>query len=109
MKGKIVLIPFPFTDLSFAKLRPALIIHEGKRDVIVAFISSRIPDEISKKEVLITSRHPSFRRTGLKTSSIIKLDKIATVLKEFIVGELGEIDENLRKEINERLAMIFRI
>ena len=75
----------------------------------MAFISSRIPDEISKTEVLITSRHPSFRRTGLKTSSIIKLDKIATVLKEFIVGELGEIDENLRKEINERLAMIFRI
>jgi len=88
MKGKIVLIPFPF---------------------IVAFISSRIPDEISKTDVLVTLEYPSFKRTGLKTSSIIKLDKVATVLKEFIVGELGEIDENLRKDINERLAMIFRI
>lgn len=109
MKGKIVLVPFPFTDLSFAKLRPALIIHEGKRDVVVAFISSRIPAEISDTDVMITSKHPAFKRTGLKTDSAIKLDKIATILKELIVGELGEIDENLRKEINEKLAKIFRI
>jgi len=93
MKGKIVLIPFPFTDLSFAKLRPVLVIHEGKRDVIVAFISSRIPAEISETEVMITSKHPVFKSTGLKTDSVIKLDKIATTLKELIVGELGEIDE----------------
>jgi len=42
MKGKIVLVPFPFKDLTAAKLRPALIIHEGKEDVIVAFISSKV-------------------------------------------------------------------
>ncbi len=95
MKGKIVLIPFPFTDLTIAKLRPALVIHEGKRDVVVTFISSRIPAEVSATDVLITSKHPAFRKTGLKTDSVIKLDKIATVLKELIVGELGEIDENL--------------
>ncbi len=109
MKGKIVLIPFPFTDLTVAKLRPALVIHEGKRDVVVAFISSRIPAEISDTDVLITSKHPAFKRTGLKVDSVIKLDKIATVLKNLITGELGEIDENLRKEINEKLAMIFKI
>ncbi|MCD6473800.1 MAG: type II toxin-antitoxin system PemK/MazF family toxin [Thermoplasmata archaeon] len=109
MKGKIVLIPFPFIDLSFAKLRPALIIYEGKRDVVVAFISSRIPAEISETDVMITSKHPAFKKTGLKTDSVIKLDKIATILKELIVGELGEIDENLRKEINEKLAKIFGI
>ncbi len=28
MKGKIVLTPFPFTDSSFVKLRPALVIHK---------------------------------------------------------------------------------
>jgi len=43
MKGKIVLIPFPFTDLTAAKMRPALVLHEGRKDVIVAFISSRVP------------------------------------------------------------------
>ena len=41
MKGKIVAIPFPFTDLKGAKVRPALVIYEGHEDVIVAFISSK--------------------------------------------------------------------
>jgi mRNA interferase MazF len=39
MKAKIVLVHFPFTDLSGSKLRPAIIIHESEQDVIAAFIS----------------------------------------------------------------------
>ncbi len=30
MKGKIVLVPFPFMDLTATKLRPALVIYELK-------------------------------------------------------------------------------
>ena len=32
MKGKIVLAPFPFTDLAAAKLRPALVIVKGEME-----------------------------------------------------------------------------
>jgi len=39
-KGDIVLIKFPFTDLSGSKLRPALVLVESGNDVIVAFITS---------------------------------------------------------------------
>jgi len=53
MKGKIVLVPFPFTDLTAAKLRPALVIHESERDVIIAFISSKVPPKSSESEVVI--------------------------------------------------------
>ncbi len=53
MKGKIVLITFPFTDLTSAKMRPALIIHSSKNDVIVAFISSRLPGNGSSNNVVI--------------------------------------------------------
>ena len=48
MKGKIVLVPFPFTDLTAAKLRPALVIYGGEKDIIVAFISSKIAPELSE-------------------------------------------------------------
>jgi mRNA interferase MazF len=59
MKGKIVLVPFPFTDLTAAKLRPALVIYESEKDVVMAFISSKISSELSDVDVLITKNHDS--------------------------------------------------
>jgi len=109
MKGKIVLVPFPFTDLTAAKLRPALVIYEGEKDVVMAFVSSKIPSELSEVDILITKNHTSFRKAGLKVDSVIKLDKIATVLKDLIVGELGEVDEKLRQEVNQKLKRIMEI
>ena len=109
MKGKIVLVPFPFTDLTAAKLRPALVIYEGERDVVMAFISSKIPSELSEVDILITKDHASFRKAGLKVDSVIKLDKIATVLKDLIVGELGEVDEKLKQEVNQKQKRIMEI
>jgi len=109
MKGKIVLVPFPFTDLTAAKLRPALVLYEGEKDVILAFISSKIPDNVSDLDVLILSSQNGFIKTGLKTDSIIRLDKLATILKDLVVGELGEIDDSIKQEINDKLIKIIRL
>lgn len=103
MKGKLVLVPFPFTNLTAAKLRPALVLYEGEKDAVLAFISSKTPFESSDTEILVTQGHPGFKKTGLKRDSVIRLDKIATVLKELIVGELGELDEKLKQEVNKKL------
>ena len=58
---------------------------------------------------MINDGHPGFKRVGLKVDSVIKLDKIATILKDLIVGELGELDEGLRKESNHKLKRITEI
>jgi mRNA interferase MazF len=39
-KGDIVLIPFPFSDLSGSKLRPAVVLVESELDITVCFITS---------------------------------------------------------------------
>jgi mRNA interferase MazF len=109
MKGKIVLLPFPFTDLTTAKLRPALIIHEGKEDVVVAFISSKVQSELSEADVLVSKKDVGFKESGLKVDSLIKLDKIATVLKDLIVGELGELDVESRREVNQKLTKMLEL
>ena len=109
MKGKFVLLPFPFTDLTKAKLRPALILFESTKDVIVSFISSKIPNIVLDTEILLTVNNKDFQLSGLKTDSVIKLDKIATILKDLIIGEIGEAGDNLRKEVNTKLSKILQI
>lgn len=109
MKGKIVLIPFPFTDLTATKLRPALVLHEGDHDVVLAFISSKTHARTGSAEVIIPTSHAGFLKSGLKVDSVIRLDKIATVLKDLMVGELGELDDDLKAEVNTKLAALFRL
>ena len=42
IKGEIVLIPFPFTDLSGIKNRPALVLVENEDDITVSFITTQL-------------------------------------------------------------------
>jgi mRNA interferase MazF len=108
LRGKIVLIPFPFTDLTATKLRPALILYEGEKDVIVAFISSRT-EKPKATDITIDEKHPEFKQTGLKLTSVIKLDKVATISKTLIVGEIGEVGTKIKKEINRKIAEVYTL
>ncbi|MCW3982452.1 MAG: type II toxin-antitoxin system PemK/MazF family toxin [Candidatus Bathyarchaeota archaeon] len=108
MKGKIVLITFPFTDLTSTKLRPALVLYESEKDVMVVFISSR-KAKATSKDVMIAEKHPEFKQTGLKVDSFLKIEKIATLSKRLIVGELGHVGPKLRKEINSKVTKALKL
>lgn len=104
-KGHIVLIPFPFTDLSGQKVHPALVLHVSRgEDCVVAFISSR-PDKRTPFDIHIT---PSIAN-GLKVESIIKVDKIATLQKKIVIGELGIAESSVRKVVDTALRKLFQI
>ncbi len=59
--------------------------------------------------MLIGEDHPGFKRTGLKRGSVVRLDKVATVLKDLVIGELGDLDAELREDVNQRLRKIFEV
>jgi mRNA interferase MazF len=109
MKGKFVVVPFPFTDLSSIKRRPALVLHETKYDIVVAYISSVIPSATSSEDVLVRQSQASFALTGLLSDSVIMLDKLATVEKALVIRILGEVDDDLKAEINPKLATCYRL
>ena len=89
--GMIVLIPFPFTDLSSSKVRPALIISSGNQgdDVVVCFISSGL----KAKGLEVSEGTPEFLSSGLKVDPVVRFDKIATLNKKLILGELGYLSD----------------
>ncbi|MCD6012011.1 MAG: hypothetical protein K0Q79_1873 [Flavipsychrobacter sp.] len=107
-RGTIVLTKFPFTDLSSVKRRPGIVVSQsvsGENDVIIAFISSVIPVNSEGTDYIIASTHIDFLETGLKKSSIIKLNKIATINSSLISGEIGSASAAIMKEVDARLKM----
>ena len=107
-RGTVVLTPFPFTDLSGAKVRPAVVVSPSDRpaeDVIPAFISSVKPLALLPADLPIATSHPDFPGSGLKVASIVKCDKLATVQGRMILGELGALSPGLLVELNARLRV----
>lgn len=78
--GNIILVPFPFSELTNIKVRPAVVISTTKdkyEDLIVSAISSVIPDSISANEIIIESNSIN----NLRVKSVLKVDRIVTKKK----------------------------
>lgn len=102
--GDVVLVTFPFTNLKGEKLRPSVIIstdevHQDTSNYTLLFISSVIVEPLSAYELLFDEAHPDFKKSGLKKRSIFKANKIATVQKALIKRKLGELGNQIRKEL----------
>ena len=103
-KGDIVLIPFPFTDLSGNKLRPAVILIDTDYDLTICFITTQVKWKESTDIELLPSPN-----NGIKKPSLIRLSKIATVDKSLTVGKLGELDQIEILELNTKLKRLFQL
>ncbi len=105
-RGTIVLTKFPFTNLKSSKRRPAIVVsksNEKKDDVILAFISSVIPEPVSETDLVIDKTNKDFSKSGLKKQSVIKADKLIMLNKSIFTGELGIVSSNTLKQLNEKL------
>lgn len=84
--GTIVLTRFPFTDLSGAKRRPALVVsrdNDRRPDLVVCFITS-VPRTGPDMAPLAPTAG-----TGLKVASVVRFDTLATLDRSVIAGKLG--------------------
>lgn len=110
IKHKIVLVPFPFDDLSDSKVRPAICLTNSIgifNHVIIAFISSKIPDTLLSTDLLMLKNESGFGQTGLSVDSVIRLHKMVTVPRSLIKRELGSIDEEMGLRVRSRINELF--
>ncbi|MEK7137680.1 MAG: type II toxin-antitoxin system PemK/MazF family toxin, partial [Patescibacteria group bacterium] len=95
---------FPFTDLSHAKMRPALVVsrtnHAGD-DIIVCCITST-----QKQHPCGMTIEPT-KENGLKATSIVRFDKIVTVHSSIIRGKLGRVDRVTLQKYKEKFYDVF--
>ena len=103
-KGDVILIPFPFTDLTDNKLRPAVVLIVSNNDLTVCFITTQLQwREATDIELL-----PSVK-SGIKKKSLIRLSKIATIDKYLAVGKLGFLQRVEMTELNMKLKLILQL
>jgi mRNA interferase MazF len=109
-KYKVVLVPFPFDDLSSSKVRPAVCLTNPigqHRHIILAFITSRIPFSPLATELVIDMSDNDFAMTGLRVSSSLQLHRLMTASTTLIKRELGQLSPRLQTEASNRLRELF--
>ncbi len=103
-KGDIVLITFPFTDLSGSKLRPAVILTDTNLDLTVSFITTQVQWQESTDVILLPNL-----TNRLKRQSLIRTSKIATLDRSLVKGLLGRLTPNELTELNNKLKLLFQL
>jgi len=107
-QGEIVLIPFPFSDLSSIKQRPVLILsnnnyNKDTEDIVTCGITSNLKD--SAYSVLIDKNDLSKGFIPLK--SRIKVDKIFTLEQTLIRKKLAKVNKKIIEKVKQKILNLF--
>ncbi len=105
IKGDVVVVPFPFSDLSQAKRRPALILASlPGNDLILCQITSQI--YFDSFSIPLTDN--DFETGALKTSSFIRPNRIFTADKSIILYKAGHINFQKFESVIDKIIKILR-
>ncbi len=109
-RGDVVLIAFPFTDLSEARPRPAVIVGRPiGDDLVVAFLTTRPESLDPRAEHLLDVRDPEFGATGLHATSRIRAHKLATLHRELARRRLGRIGPRTTSALARCLRYVLQL
>ncbi len=110
-KGDIVLVPFPFTDLSQSKLRPAIVLwnDQSGNDVTVCFISSQNLSNLRADEFILDPTDAEFQKTGLKLISKVRVTRLVTLERRLVLRRLGCLGTEQIQKPNTILIHVFEL
>lgn len=110
-KGDIVLVPFPFTDLSQTKLRPAVVLWADTPgdDVTLCFIYSQNITNLSLGEFLLDPADAEFLGTNLKVASKVRVTRIVTLRHQLIQRRLGKLGAYQIQQLNTSIIQAFQL
>ena len=107
-QGDIVLVSFPFTDLTSSKRRPALVLspdsfNAAGEDLVLAAVTSRITHDPNAVRLL----SGDFAAGGLPKPSVVKATKLFTIHSSLIVKQVGALRTEKMEEVLGSLRRFF--
>jgi mRNA interferase MazF len=105
VKGDVVVMPFPYSDLTSAKRRPALVVGELDGDdlVVCQITSKRRPAD--KYSIELTNR--TMKTGHIDVDSWIKAGRIFTADSHLIVRKIGTVDDKTLAVVLSTIISIF--
>ena len=104
VKGDVVVLEFPYTDLSKTKKRPSLIVAELKGDNIIL---CQITGQLRPDQDLIHLGKDNFQSGSLHKESFIMPSFLFTIHKSKVSYIAGKLKQGKIKEVEKRLCEIF--
>lgn len=105
IKGDVVIVPFPFSDLTSIKKRPAFVITDLKgNDIILCQITS----QFVKDSYSLSVRNSDFVKGSLERISNVRPNRLFTADKNIIIRKAGTIHKNKINEIMSKLLSIIQ-
>src|SRR5437879_5093398 len=102
--GSVVIVPFPFSDLSQSKLRPAVVLAAaGRGDWILCQITSNRYGDPTAIE--LTSG--DFVRGALRLTSYARAGKLFAAHQSLMASEAGALSPAALKKIREAVIALF--
>jgi mRNA interferase MazF len=103
VKGTVVVIPFPFSDLSKSKKRPALVLADLEgNDIILCQITS----QDIKDNYAIPLTDNDFQKGSLRKHSNIRPNRLFTADKNIILYQIGNIKKDLHDKVVKAIVKI---
>jgi len=104
VKGDVVVIPFPFSDLSLSKRRPALVLAGLKGDDLIL---CQITSKNVKDDYAVSLQTKDFCDGNLNHDSNIRPNRLFTADENIAVYKAGTIaDLKLREAINKVIEIL---
>jgi mRNA interferase MazF len=111
-KWDVVLLRYPFSDLTTIKVRPALVIspdsYNSGEDAVFIAITSNVA-RAGTYDVPILSNHSQFSIAGLHYDSIIRVTKIFTLKQTLVAKKLGTLGPDFQAEVSFQLRAFLEL
>jgi mRNA interferase MazF len=105
--GQIVLFKFPQTDFSEGKILPALLLSKIPGDYddwLLCMISTREKPYSKEYDEIMDFQSNDFKKSGLKSESVIRIFRIAVVDEKMLLGKTGEISNERLMRIKKKIS-----
>jgi mRNA interferase MazF len=104
--GDLALVPFPFTDQSRVKKRPAVIVSSAdynlhRPDIVIMAVTSQMRSGDYFGDITVSD----WQQAGLLKPSVIK-PLFATIEKNTVIKQLGRLRDNDRSALSSALREI---